>query len=116
KRVVHGLGATHVILQQRWRRRRVHRAYVTVHFASSDGRVYLVKSRAAPRDVLEAAKEPRVSETAAVRRAVSRARGRGRSGVRVVGKPELMWFPAKRLLHPAWRVRVHRVNPRAEFI
>jgi hypothetical protein len=113
-RIVHGLGATHVILQQRWKRRRVHRAYVTVHVATRDHRVYLVKSRAAPRDVLQAAPDDRVSEARAVSRAVARVRRRGRT--RVVGAPELLWYPAKRLLHPAWRVRVHRSKPRAELI
>jgi hypothetical protein len=33
-----------------------------------------------------------------------------------VGRPELLWYPAKRRLHPAWRVRVHRTTPRAEYI
>ena len=51
-RIVHGLGAEHVIFQQRWKRRRVHRAYVTVHLGTRDRRVYLVKSRAAPEGVL----------------------------------------------------------------
>jgi hypothetical protein len=31
RRVLHGLGADHVIYQQIWRRRRIHRAYVSVH-------------------------------------------------------------------------------------
>jgi len=34
----------------------------------------------------------------------------------VVGKPELLWYPARRLLHPAWRVRIHRTRPRSELI
>src|ERR1700716_2172374 len=49
RRVIHGRGAAHVILQQLWRRRRIHRAYVTVHIGR-DRRVYLVKSRAVPDD------------------------------------------------------------------
>ena len=113
-RIIHGLGADHVIFQQRWQGLRVHRAYVTVHIAARDKRVYLVKSRAAPRDVLEAAREGRIGEDRATRIAAARVRGHGR--MRIVGAPELMWFPARRLLHPAWRVRVYRTKPRAEFI
>lgn len=113
-KLLHSLGADHVILQQRYQRRRIHRAYVTVHIGHEDRRVYLVKSRAAPAEVLAKAKAARVSEQAAVR--IALARVRGRSQTRVVGKPELMWYPAKKLIHPAWRVRVHRSKPRGEFL
>jgi hypothetical protein len=111
---VHGLGADHVIFQQRWKRRRVHRAYVTVHIGAKDRRVYLVKSRAAPRDVLRSAPDDRIGEARAARTALARVRRRSRT--RGVGRPELLWYPAKRQLHPAWRVRVHRTAPRAEYI
>jgi hypothetical protein len=40
-RVIHGQGADHVILQQRWGGRRIHRAYVTVHIGRGR-RGYLV--------------------------------------------------------------------------
>jgi len=113
-RIVHGLGAVHVILQQRWKRRRVHRAYVTVHIGLADRRVYLVKSRAAPHEVLRKAPEPVVTEAQAVRKALARGRGRGQA--RLMRAPELLWFPARTLLHPAWRVRVHRTRPRGELI
>ncbi len=36
--------------------------------------------------------------------------------MRVVGRPELLWYPLQRLLHPAWRVRIHRTRPRSEII
>jgi hypothetical protein len=114
QRIVRSLGAEHVIFQQRWKRRRIHRAYVTVHIGLRDRRVYLVKNRAAPRDVLDDAPEPRIGEARAARVAMARVRGRSRA--RVVGAPELMWFPARRLLHPAWRVRVRRMQPIAEYI
>src|SRR6266404_5582949 len=68
RRVIHGQGADHVILQQLWRRRRIHRAYVTVHIGR-DRRVYLVKSRAVPEDVLRQAEEPRIASGTAVRAA-----------------------------------------------
>lgn len=114
RRVIHGLGADHVIYQQLWRRRRAHRAYVTVHIGR-DRRVYLVKSRAVPEDILREAREPRLPAARAVR--LARAAVRHPQGtVRVVGRPELLWYPARRLLHPAWRVRVHRTRPRAEVI
>ena len=114
RRVIHGQGADHVILQQLWRRRRIHRAYVTVHIGR-DRRVYLVKSRAVPEDVLRQAEEPRIASATAVRAALAGG-GRDTGRAWVVGKPELLWYPARRLLHPAWRVRIHRTKPRAEVI
>ena len=113
-RVVRGLGADHVIMQQRWKRRRVHRAYVSVHIGR-DQRVYLVKSRAVPDDILRDADDPRIAVPRAVR-AARRAVGHDGAGLRVVGKPELLWYPARKLVHPAWRVRIHRTKPRSEFI
>jgi hypothetical protein len=113
-RIAYGLGAEHVIFQQRWKRRRVHRAYVTVHIGARDRRVYLAKSRAAPMDVLQSAHDDRLGVARAARIALARVRARGKT--RVVGAPELLWYPAERLLHPAWRVRVHRTTPRAEFL
>jgi len=114
RRVIHGRGADHVILQQLWRRRRIHRAYVTVHIGR-DRRVYLVNSRAVPEDVLREAEDARIGSASAVRAALAGG-GRGRGRAWVVGKPELLWYPARRLLHPAWRVRIHRTRPRAEVI
>ena len=52
QRVVYSLGATHVILQQRHRGIPIFRAYVTVHIGR-DGRMYLIKNRAVPREFLE---------------------------------------------------------------
>ena len=114
RRVIHGLGADHVILQQLWRRRRIHRAYVTVHIGR-DRRVYLVKNRAVPEEILRRAEEPRIASARAVRAALGGG-GRGKGRAWVVGKPELLWYPARRLLHPAWRVRIHRTKPRSEII
>ena len=91
-RVVHGLGADHVIFQQFWRRRRIHRGYVTVHIGRGR-RVYLVKSRAVPDEVLGGAEKSRVVARRAVRAALARG-GRGRGRAWVVGKPELLWYPA----------------------
>src|SRR4029077_21063445 len=79
RRVIHAQGADHVILQQLWRRRRIHRAYVTVHIGR-DRRVYLVKSRAVAEDVLRRAEEPRIARATAVRAALAGGRrGTGRA-------------------------------------
>ena len=113
RRVVHGLGATHVILQQRHRRIPIFRAYVTVHIGR-DGRIYLVKNRAVPRAYLEERGPFKLS----ARRARSRARraiGAGRRGVKVVGADK-RWFPVEDTIRPAYRVRVHREAPREEWI
>jgi hypothetical protein len=114
RRVIHGLGADHVIFQQLWRRRRIHRAYVTVHIGR-DRRVYLVKSWAVPEDILHEAREPRLKAARAVRLALAAVRP-ARGSARVVGRPELLWYPSRRLLHPAWHVRIHRTKPRSEII
>ncbi len=113
-RIIHGLGAVHVILQQCWEGRRVHRAYVSVHIGAQDRSAYLVKSRAAPRDVLEAAPKSTVTKQKAARIALGLLRGRGQA--RVVGQPESMLYPVRDKLRSAWRVRIHRTQPRAEFI
>jgi hypothetical protein len=113
-RILYGLGSTHLIFQQRWKRRRINRAYVTVHIGARDQRVFLVKSRAVPLEVRQKAKDARIGEARAVGIAVARVRGR--SQAQVVRAPELLWFPARRLIHPAWRIRVDRVRPRASFI
>jgi hypothetical protein len=114
RRVVGSVGADHVIFQQRWRGLRIHRGYVTVH-VGRDRRVYLVKCRAVPQDVLDAAKEARIRRDRAVRAAFA-AVGRGKGRAWIVGRPELLWYPLRRLLHPAWRVRIHRTRPRSEPI
>ena len=114
RRVIGSLGADHVILQQCWRGRRIHRGYVTVH-VGHDRRVYLVKSRAVPQDVLDGTEDGRIARDRAVRLAL-RAVGRGKGRAWLVGRPELLWFPLRRLLHPAWRVRIHRSRPRSEPI
>ena len=114
RRRIESLGASHVILEQKFRRRRIHRAYVTAHIRSN-GRVYLVKNRAVPSAVLAQADEGRVGvarAVAAARRAVSHAKGRAR----IVGEPEALWLPLARRVHPAWRVRVHLTHPRSEWI
>ena len=79
---------------------RIHRGYVTGHIAR-DRRVCLVKSRAVPEAVLDEIGEarPKVGLGEGVRAAfagVRRAKGRSL----VIGKPEMLWYPARRLCIP----------------
>lgn len=113
QRIVHGLGATHVILQQRHRAIPIFRAYVTVHIGR-DGRIYLVKNRAVPRAFLEERGRFKLSASRARSRAL-RAMGTGRRGVKVMGA-EKRWVPVGDTIRPAYRVRVHRAAPREEWI
>lgn len=109
RRVIESVGARHVILEQRFRRLRIHRAYVTVHL-SREGRVFLVKNRAVPKENLSAAAF-RITPEAAQRRAL-RTLGKRRQGVRVLEGVEKLWFPRRDNLRPAYRVRLHRHAPR----
>src|SRR5262245_11207764 len=99
RRRIESLGAGHVILEQRFRDLRIHRAYVTAHVRHAGG-VYLVKNRAVPEDVLMRA---RAGSIGAQRAVLIARRALRRSGARlhVIGEPEQLWYPARRLLHPA---------------
>jgi hypothetical protein len=107
------LGARHVILQQIFEDRRIHRAYVTAHI-SHDGRVYLAKNRSVPRDLLPKRFEFRLSAAEATRRARRGLPKRTRQAT--VQATEELWFPRGRNLLPAWRVRLVRRRPREEWI
>jgi hypothetical protein len=109
-RIVESLGAQHVIFQQVHRGQRVHRAYLTVHVAR-DGRVYLVKNRVVPKGLLPAAPKAAITPERAVQLARRALPGRAREA-RVLGVPERLWFPARTLLHPTFRVRIHRRTAR----
>jgi hypothetical protein len=113
QRVVHSLGATHVILQQRHRGIPIFRAYVTVHIGR-DGRMYLIKNRAVPREFLEERGRFKLGVSRARSRAL-RAIGAGKRGVTVMGA-EKRWFPVDDAIRPAYRVRLHREAPREEWI
>lgn len=113
QRVVHSLGATHVIVQQLHRGIPIFRAYVTVHIGR-DRRIYLVKNRAVPRAFLEGTGRFKLSERRARLRAL-RAIGAGRQRVTVVGADK-RWFPVDDTIRPAYRVRLHRDAPREEWI
>src|SRR5262245_42196437 len=114
-----GLGASHVIFQQRYQRLRIRRAYVTVH-VSHGGHVYLAKNRAVPRDRLRPAAEFTWEPDRAKQRALDEVRTRARGELTIVST-ERMWFGEKRGRHdyplrPAYRVLVRRAPPRADWI
>jgi len=108
-RVIESLGAHHVIFQQRYRRHRVHRAYVTVHLGRT-GRVYLVKNRVVPADRLPPTPRTPITRDRARNRALRSVSG-SRREVKVLGI-EAIWFPVKGRIRPAFRVRVHRKTKR----
>jgi len=113
RRVIHSLGATHVILSQTHCDRHVHRGYVTVHTARS-GRVYYAKNRSVPARLLPPTFEARIGRDEAVRRARRALPKKGRPAD--VHPPEQVWLPRDAKLQPAWKVRLTRRNPREEWI
>lgn len=112
-RIIESLGAHHIIHKQLLKGLPIYRAYVTVHL-DKDGRVYLVKNRAVPTDLAEPSAEFTIAQTSARKRALRSATKNPRLGKIVAC--EKMWFPLKSKLRPAFRVRVHRRNPRADWI
>ncbi len=113
QRVVHSLGATHVIYQQYHEKLRVHRAYVTIH-VGRDRRIYLVKNRAVPRDLLPPLERPKLTIDMVKNRAIRTVKG-GAKNARVLNV-EKMWFPRRHELRLAYRVRLHRYEPREEWL
>lgn len=113
QRVVHSLGASHVILRQVHGGRRVHRGYVTAHIDRA-GRAYLAKNRSVPARLLPDAFDVRIDRDEAVRKARRTLPKKGRPIS--VHKPEQLWFPRDDKLVPAWKVRMTRHKPREEWI
>ena len=105
------LGAEHVVLQQRHDGARVHRAYVTVHRGCKDRRIYLVKNRAVPRDLLPPPESPRKTEQQALR--LARLYVEATPSQTTLLQVERMWYPADAGLRLAWRLRlaVERRSP-----
>jgi hypothetical protein len=113
RKTLTSVGAHHVILSQRLRGIRIHRAYVTVHMDRRQ-RVYLVKNRAVPVGFLPRRPAQTIGPAAAAHVALRRTtRGGARGHVLEI---EPVWFPAKQRLYPAYKVRVRRDRPRAEWI
>ena len=113
RRVIHSLGGAHVIFNQVHAGRRVHRGYVSVHL-DNDGRVFLAKNRAVPERLLPEAFDARIGRAEAVRKARRRLPHKYRASD--VADTELLWFPKRDDLVPAWKVRIVRHEPREEWI
>lgn len=114
QRTVSSLGANHLIFQQQFEGRRVHRAYVTTHI-SNDGCVYLAKNRAVPKGLLPDTFHFKLTRAKAVAFAKSTLPKFAKRSASVVGTEEL-WYPEEATLEPAWRVRLSRTQPREEWI
>lgn len=113
RRVIHSLGADHVIFSQVHDKLRVHRGYVTVHVDKS-GRVFLTKNRSVPGRLLPGKFESRLTRDEAIIRA--RRTLPGKKNLARLQQAERIWFPYKDKLAPAWKVRFTRVQPREEWI
>jgi len=113
RRVIHSLGADHVILSQVHNELRVHRGYVTVHIDRS-GHVFMAKNRAVPASFLPGTFVRHVSLKDALRRARRSLPKRG--GHAVLHDSERLWFPYRKSLLPAWKFRLLRRSPRQDWI
>jgi hypothetical protein len=113
RKVIHSLGAHHVILEQRHLGYRIHRGYVTVHM-DRDARVYLAKNRSVPEAKLPRAFVQKLDLDAAVRRARDDLPPSKRRAT--LHESELLWFPWRDRLLPAWKIRLVRKSPQEEWI
>src|SRR5262249_36833756 len=112
-RVIESLAAHHIIHQQQLHGIPIHRAYVTVHM-DRQGRVYLVKNRAVPSDLLEPSARFKISQSGARRRALKSV-GKKASAFSVIANDKI-WFPLQSRLRPAYRVRIQQRKPRADWV
>jgi hypothetical protein len=113
RRIIRSLGAWHVIFSQRHLGKYIHRAYVTVHMDSSRA-VYLIKSRAVPRQLLPDVDTARVGVRRARERALRAIRRRA-DVVRTIDHDEV-WYPVRTRLHLAHKFRFHRNSPAEDWI
>lgn len=114
QKTISSFGAKHVIFQQQFEGRRVHRAYVTTHL-SNDGCVYLAKNRAIPKALLPEEFHFKLTKRKAVEFAKRRLPKSATRSVKVLATEE-MWYPEEATLQPAWRVRLRRTLPREDWI
>jgi hypothetical protein len=110
RKTIPSRGGWHVILEQWYRKTRIHRAYVTVHM-NSRKETYLLKNRAVPTARLPAGIRPDIG-IARARRLAMRAVKRDTHGLKVLS-PEDVWFPVKARLRFAHKFRVRSVTGRA---
>ncbi len=113
RRIIRSLGAWHVIFSQRHLGKYIHRAYVTVHMDSRRA-VYLIKSRAVPRQLLPDVDTARVGVRGARERALRAIRRRA-DVVRTIDHDEV-WYPVRTRLHLAYKFRFHRHSPAEDWI
>jgi hypothetical protein len=114
RRVIESAGAVHAIFSQRHHRLHVHRAYVTVHM-TRDRAAYLIKNRAVPRDLLPDGRGFRLSAGEA-RRVAMRSVRRRVGEFTLHGAIERLWFPLRKRLRPAFKLRLISRRPRREII
>lgn len=99
------VGAYHVMFEQRYRKRRIHRAYVSVHM-DRHHTVYLVKNRAVPRDVLEEQAKGAASRRHVDRAlAIARQSAGGRRARPTLLEGATLWFPVGHAIRPAFKYR-----------
>jgi len=105
-RTLTSLGASHVIHQQRWDGKRIHRAYVSVHVGPGAS-VYLVKNRAMPKAFLPEPGATSPLGAAEAKKVVLDWLGVKASRVAPPVGHELLWYPWEDELALAHKVRVH---------
>jgi Fungalysin metallopeptidase (M36) len=109
-RHITSLGADHIIFSQRLDDKPIHRAYVTVHL-DKQGRVFLIKNRAIPPAFLPSRVSKRFSLTPDRAVALAKRSIRARGATMHAFKPLACWFPRRKHIVPAYRVRIHRQTP-----
>lgn len=118
QRTIESLGAHHLIFQQSHLGLRIHRAYVTVHM-DRENRIYLAKNRAVPAEFLPPKSDPKKSRfllnREQARRRALRSVCRGGKDCQVLNI-EKLWYPEEKFLRPAFRVRIHRLQPDEDWI
>ncbi|HVR66258.1 MAG TPA: M36 family metallopeptidase [Verrucomicrobiae bacterium] len=118
QRKIESLGARHLIFQQSHLGLRIHRAYVTVHMDLKN-RIYMAKNRAVPAEFLPPKLDPKKSKflltRERARRRAIRSVSRGGKNCRVLDV-EKLWYPEEKFLRPAFRVRIHRLQPYEDWI
>jgi hypothetical protein len=111
-RPIQSLGAKHLLFQQSYVDKRIHRAYVTVHM-DNENHIYLIKNHAVPKGKLPRNTDFDLTKAQAVSRAKSALRYQSRK--LSIADAESMWFPRGKRLSPTWRIRLTVHKPREEW-
>jgi len=109
-KVLHSLGAVHVIWQQHHLGKRVHRAYVTVHIDRQNV-VYLAKNRAVPKVHLPKEFSRKIDAHEALELAGDIMKTDAAHSAKI-GVHERLWYPWKDRLLPAIKIRLEIHAPR----